>query len=152
MPGVRRGQRPLSAHELARSPHRLTGLASSRLYEAIVLWRSYRGRLYELYAPDDTDDLRSSERSRVGEPTDPSIAYGLVPGHMLATLAFIAWNLRCRLTDVEANPNSSTGSRDDNAGRLDISIEAQRKAGRRIEFLFKKIAGSQTRSSREAKC
>jgi hypothetical protein len=105
----------------------------------IVLWRSCRGRLYGFYAPDDTEDLRSSERNHVGERADPSIACvdgGLVLEHTLAAPAFIAWSVRCRPADVEANPNSSIGSRHDNGGRLDISAEAQRKAGRRIESLL----------------
>jgi hypothetical protein len=88
---------------------------------------SCRSRLYGLYAPDHTEDLRSGERSHVGELADPSIACvdgWVVPEHTFATLAFIAWNLRCRPTDVEANPNSSIGSRNDNGGRLDISAEA----------------------------
>jgi hypothetical protein len=151
MPGVHCDRRLLSAHELAPSSYELTGYASSKPYEVIVLWRGCRGRLYRLYAPDDTENLRSGERSHVGELADPSIACvdgGLVPEHTSTTLASIAWNLRYCLTDVEANPNSSTGSRDDNGGRLDISAEAQRKAGRRIDS-FSKIARSQTRSSRE---
>jgi hypothetical protein len=139
MPGVHCGERLLSARELAPSPHRLTGLASSRPYAVIVLWRSCRGRLYGFYAPDDTEDLRSSERNHVGERADPSIACvdgGLVLEHTLAAPAFIAWSLRYRPADVEANPNSSIGSRHDNGGRLDISAEAQRKAGRPIESLL----------------
>jgi hypothetical protein len=134
MPGVHCGERPLSARELAPSPRRLTGLASSRPYQVVVLWRSRRGRLCGLCAPDDTEDLRSSERSYVGEWADPSIACvdgGLVLERTLAVPAFIAWSLRCRPADVEANPSSSIGSRHYNRSRLDFSAKAQR--GRRIE-------------------
>jgi len=59
MPGVHRDRRLLSAHELAPSSYELTGYASSKPYEVIVLWRGCRGRLYRLYAPDDTENLRS---------------------------------------------------------------------------------------------
>jgi hypothetical protein len=136
--GVRRGYRLFSARKLAPSLYRLPGHASSKPYEVIVLWRSYRGRLSRLYARDDTEDLRSGVRSAVGELADPSIARvdgRLVPEHTLA--AAITRSLQCCPTDVEANPNSSIGSRDDNDGRLDISAEAQREADRPIEFLFK---------------
>jgi hypothetical protein len=107
MRGVRRGARLFSACKLTPSPYRLPGHASSRPHEVIVLWRSSRSRLCRLYAPDDTDDLRSGERSDAGQLADPNIAYangGLVPEHTLATPAFMAWNVRCCPTDVEANP------------------------------------------------
>jgi hypothetical protein len=158
MPGVHCGQRLLSARELLPWPYRFTGHASSKPYEVIVLWRSCRGRLYRLYAPDDTEYLRSGERSHVGELADPSIACvdgGRVLEQTLAALAFVARSLRGCPTNVEANPNSSIGSHDGNGSQLDISAEAQRKAGRRIEFPFKNCR-SHTRSwcerRRSTKC
>jgi hypothetical protein len=138
MGGVRRGEWLFSARKPSPSPspYRLPGHASSKPHEVIVLWRSRRSRLCRLYTPDDTEDLRWGERNHA----DPNIAYvdgGVVPEHTLATLAFVVWSVRCCPTDVEANPSSSIGSRDDNGSRRDISAEAKRKTGRRIEFPFK---------------
>jgi hypothetical protein len=63
MRGVSPGERVLYARELVPSPYRLTGHASSKPFEVAVPWRSCRGRLCRLYAPDDTEYLRSGVRS-----------------------------------------------------------------------------------------
>ena len=97
MRGVSRGERLLYARELTPSPYRLTGHASSKHFEVAVPWRSCPGRLYRLYAPDDTEYLRSGERSHVGElartPASRASMEGGVFEQTLAAPAFVAGSL-----------------------------------------------------------
>jgi hypothetical protein len=138
MRGVRRGRGLFSVRELAPLPYRLPGYASSKPYEVTVLWGSCRSSLCRLYAPDDIEDLRSGERSHVGEPASPSVA--CVDGgadHTLVAIASIAQPVRGCPAYLEANPNNSIRSCDDKGSCIDTSAEAQPKAGHHVESLFK---------------